>query len=287
MPDRSFLAWPFFEERHRALAEEVERCAAGRSADLDASAADVDATCRTLVGRLAEAGLLRHAVPAAYGGAHERLDVRSLCLVRETLARFAGLADFAFAMQGLGSGAITPVRHRGAAPRLSAGGRRRPQDRGVRAVRARGRLRRRGDRHHRRAGWRRLRPERRQDLDLERRHRRLLRRVRAHRRGAGRQGSVRLHRRCRHARASRSPSASRLIAPHPLATLRFEDCRVPRDAAARRARPGLQDRDGDARRVPPDRRRRGARLRAPRARRGARAREPAGSCSAGRSPSCR
>jgi acyl-CoA dehydrogenase len=60
-----------------------------------------------LVARLAETGLLRHVVAAAYGGIHERLDVRSLCIVRETLARFAGLADFAFAMQGLGSGAIS------------------------------------------------------------------------------------------------------------------------------------------------------------------------------------
>ena len=106
MPDRSFLAWPFFDQRHRALAAEVEHFAAGALSDLDEDA-DVGATCRMLVGRLAAAGLLRHAVPAAWGGACERLDVRSLCLVRETLARFAALADFAFAMQGLGAGAIT------------------------------------------------------------------------------------------------------------------------------------------------------------------------------------
>jgi acyl-CoA dehydrogenase len=107
MPDRSYLAWPFFDERHRALAGEVERFAAGRLGDLDRAGADVDGTCRMLVARLAEVGFLRHVVPAAYGGADDRLDVRSLCLVRETLARFASLADFAFAMQGLGSGAIT------------------------------------------------------------------------------------------------------------------------------------------------------------------------------------
>jgi acyl-CoA dehydrogenase len=107
MPDRSYLAWPFFDERHSALAAEVERFAEGAVTDLDEGAADVDAACRTLVARLAEAGLLRHAVPAAYGGLHHRLDIRALCLVRETLARFASLADFAFAMQGLGSGAIT------------------------------------------------------------------------------------------------------------------------------------------------------------------------------------
>jgi acyl-CoA dehydrogenase len=107
MSDRTYLAWPFFEDRHGALAAEVERFAAGALADVDEDASDVDATCRKLVGRLAAAGLLRHAVPAAYGGMHNRLDVRSLCLVRETLARFASLADFAFAMQGLGSGAIS------------------------------------------------------------------------------------------------------------------------------------------------------------------------------------
>jgi acyl-CoA dehydrogenase len=106
MPDRSYLAWPFFDERHTALVDEVERFATAMLSDLD-EAADVDATCRMLVRHLADAGLLRHAVPVAWGGSSERLDVRSLCLVRETLARFAALADFAFAMQALGSGAIT------------------------------------------------------------------------------------------------------------------------------------------------------------------------------------
>jgi acyl-CoA dehydrogenase len=107
MPDRSYLAWPFFDARHRALADEVERFAAGSLADLDEGCADLDATCRMLVARLAAAGLLRHVVPTACGGIDDRLDVRSLCIVRETLARFASLADFAFAMQGLGSGAIS------------------------------------------------------------------------------------------------------------------------------------------------------------------------------------
>jgi acyl-CoA dehydrogenase len=107
MPDRTYLDWPFLDERHRALAEEVERFAADALFYLDEDATDVDAACRMLVARLAEASLLRHAVPAAWGGSSKSLDVRSLCLVRETLARFAALADFAFAMQGLGSGAIT------------------------------------------------------------------------------------------------------------------------------------------------------------------------------------
>jgi acyl-CoA dehydrogenase len=107
MPDRSYLAWPFFDARHRALASEGERWAADALTDFDEDPTDVDASCRMLVENLAGAGLLRHAVPAAYGGSHQHLDVRLLCLVRETLARFASLADFAFAMQGLGSGAIS------------------------------------------------------------------------------------------------------------------------------------------------------------------------------------
>jgi acyl-CoA dehydrogenase len=107
MPDRSYLSWPFFEDRHRALAEEIERWATDAIRDPDPNATDVDGTCRMLVAHLAEAGLLRHVVPGARGGTHQSLDVRCLCLVRETLARFASLADFAFAMQGLGSGAIS------------------------------------------------------------------------------------------------------------------------------------------------------------------------------------
>jgi acyl-CoA dehydrogenase len=99
------LDWPFFDDRHRDLAAALEQWA---SANLSSSGhtADVDAVCRDLVRRLGAAGWLRHAVPAAYGGVSERLDSRSLCLIREILARHAGLADFAFAMQGLGSGAI-------------------------------------------------------------------------------------------------------------------------------------------------------------------------------------
>ncbi|TNF57620.1 MAG: acyl-CoA dehydrogenase [Rhodobacteraceae bacterium] len=96
MPDRSFLDWPFFEDRHRELAVHLESWA---SAHLPVDHSDVDAACRGLVADLGQAGFLRHT-----GG---DLDVRTLCLIRETLARHDGLADFAFAMQGLGTGAIS------------------------------------------------------------------------------------------------------------------------------------------------------------------------------------
>jgi acyl-CoA dehydrogenase len=125
MPDRSYLTWPFFEERHRALAGALEGWADDALEDLADDGHDVDSACRMLVGRLAEAGFLRLAVPAAYGGAYERADVRSLCLARDTLARFASLADFAFAMQGLGSGPIslfgTEEQRRSYLPEVAAG----------------------------------------------------------------------------------------------------------------------------------------------------------------------
>lgn len=110
MGDRTYLDWPFFEPRHKALAEDLDRWAeAVLPAIIDAPHAhdDVDKTCRKLVAALGEAGWLRFCVPAAFGGALPNLDVRSLCVIRESLARHSGLADFAFAMQGLGSGAIS------------------------------------------------------------------------------------------------------------------------------------------------------------------------------------
>ncbi|MGI9422376.1 MAG: acyl-CoA dehydrogenase family protein [Hyphomicrobiaceae bacterium] len=100
MADKSFLTWPFFEDRHRLLADELEDWAHTSLNGIDHS--DTDQACRTLVASLGEAGLL------TYSGAQDgRLDVRNLCLIRETLARHDGLADFAFAMQGLGTGAIS------------------------------------------------------------------------------------------------------------------------------------------------------------------------------------
>jgi acyl-CoA dehydrogenase len=107
VPDQTFLEWPFFEAHHRRLATDLDAWTRAAIAEDDAEGSEVDAACRRLVGALGEAGWLRLALPAAYGGTHDRLDVRSLCLVRETLARHSGLADFAFAMQGLGAGPIT------------------------------------------------------------------------------------------------------------------------------------------------------------------------------------
>jgi len=106
MSDKSYLDWPFFEDAHRRLVAELEDWAARNLADVEQDG-NVDAACRTLVTQLAQGGWLRYAVPSAFGGALEQLESRSLCLIRETLARHTGLADFAFAMQGLGSGAIS------------------------------------------------------------------------------------------------------------------------------------------------------------------------------------
>lgn len=106
MADRSFLSWPFLDERHRALQAKAESWAAEHAAAL-VDHHDADASCRRLVPALGAAGLLAHAVPASHGGASDTLDVRSLCILRETLSYHAGLADFAFAMQGLGSGPVS------------------------------------------------------------------------------------------------------------------------------------------------------------------------------------
>lgn len=103
MSDRSFLNWPFFEPRHKELSEALEGWAATHLAAIDHS--DTDAACRALVKGLGEAGFLTHSAVDPETGAG--LDVRSLCIIRETLARHDGLADFAFAMQGLGTGAIS------------------------------------------------------------------------------------------------------------------------------------------------------------------------------------
>lgn len=104
MSDASFLHWPFFEHRHRRLRAQLSAWCD----DYDFSHGDdVDAACQKLVRDLGAAGWLKNCVPAAWGGDCEKLDVRSIALCRETLAYHSGLADFSFAMQGLGSGAIS------------------------------------------------------------------------------------------------------------------------------------------------------------------------------------
>ncbi|EFG2886045.1 acyl-CoA dehydrogenase [Escherichia coli] len=102
MPDRSFLNWPFFEDRHRAHAEKLE---AWCEKNLPVDHSDVDAACKALVKKLGADGWL---LPTAVDPDNPQpLDVRTLCITRETLARHDGLADFAVAMQGLGTGAIS------------------------------------------------------------------------------------------------------------------------------------------------------------------------------------
>jgi acyl-CoA dehydrogenase len=129
MADTSYLAWPFFDDGHRAYARELERWTAEALPQLLVGAEEspdaVHACVARLVAQMGKAGLLRACVPRAYGGLHENVDVRSLCLGREILGRASGLADFALAMQGLGSVPITLYgrddQKRAFLPRVAAG----------------------------------------------------------------------------------------------------------------------------------------------------------------------
>ena len=106
MADQSYLKWPFFEPRHEELALQLDAWTAEHAAHVHSD--DTDGDCRQLVKALGQGGWLRHAVAGTdNGGAGAQIDTRAICLIRETLARHNGLADFAFAMQGLGSGAIS------------------------------------------------------------------------------------------------------------------------------------------------------------------------------------
>jgi len=111
MPDSSYLQWPFLDARHRALKTELDQWCAANADKLDplitGGEAGLDAASRGLVRLLGDGGWLAYTVPATHGGERQQLDVRSLCLLRETLAYHSGLADFCFAMQGLGSGPIS------------------------------------------------------------------------------------------------------------------------------------------------------------------------------------
>src|ERR1700677_3517217 len=122
-PTREHLDWPFFEPAHRAYAERLDAFVADGALD-DVDHRDIDRACRELVGRLGEAGLLDVAVADARGDA-QSIQSRLVCLTRETLAWHDGLADFAFAMQGLGSGAIglsgSPELKSAVLPKVRAG----------------------------------------------------------------------------------------------------------------------------------------------------------------------
>jgi acyl-CoA dehydrogenase len=122
MPDTSFLTWPFFEETHREIARDLDAWCEREIAPLEGQEdRDLDGTCREIVRRLGAGGWLRHAVSGDGG----RLDVRALCLIRETLGRHSGIADFAFALQGLGSGPLSlfgsEAQRRAWLPRVAAG----------------------------------------------------------------------------------------------------------------------------------------------------------------------
>src|SRR5690348_10855907 len=119
MADRSFLSWPFLEAKHRELADELQRWCADNIADIYAD--DLDSECRMLVAALGSGGFLKFCV----ANGDTRPDVRSLAIARETLAYHSALADFAIAMQGLGSGAIslfgTVEQKRDWLPRVASG----------------------------------------------------------------------------------------------------------------------------------------------------------------------
>ncbi len=100
MADTSYLSWPFFEDRHRKLVAELQLWC---QQNLPVDHADVDAACKILVAKLGRDGWLEH----SSAGEGEKLDVRTLCLIRETMAQHDGLAEFSFAMQGLGMGAVS------------------------------------------------------------------------------------------------------------------------------------------------------------------------------------
>ena len=126
MTDTTYQHWPFFADGHRELARDLDLWASDNIGSLVASEhEDLDQTCVAIVRALGKAGFTRYAVPASGGGTSEKLDVRSLCLIREILARHHALADFAFAMQGLGSGPVslrgTPAQQEKYLQKVAAG----------------------------------------------------------------------------------------------------------------------------------------------------------------------
>ncbi|TPW17965.1 MAG: acyl-CoA dehydrogenase [bacterium] len=126
MPDTTYLTWPFFDDAHRRLATELEAwCLREIAPHVAHEEHDLDAACRDYVHRLGAGGWLNYLMPAAHGGATPQPDLRSLCLIRETLGRHSPLADFCFALQGLGSFPVsrfgTPEQQSHWLPRVRAG----------------------------------------------------------------------------------------------------------------------------------------------------------------------
>src|SRR5436305_463117 len=128
MPGGDYLDWPFFEPRHRELAGEIGKWADSNLAHSPAHshATDIDNACRGLVRQFGNAGWLKYAIGGvSYGAAYDAIDTRAVCLIRETLARHSGMADFCFALQGLGSGPITlfgsAAQKKKYLPRVAAG----------------------------------------------------------------------------------------------------------------------------------------------------------------------
>lgn len=120
-PDTQHLRLPFFDDAHRTLAAGLVDWAAGQQVD----ETDDRAACREWVKLLGAGGWLGYCVPAEFGGVLPKLDSRALVVLRETLAFHSPLADFAFAMQGLGSGAITlagtPAQKAAYLPQVASG----------------------------------------------------------------------------------------------------------------------------------------------------------------------
>src|SRR3954469_11243112 len=108
MSDKTYLNWPFFEDAHRTLAANIERwCSENPALFEKAHSLPLDKACRIIVNTLGQAGWLKYVVPKPFGGIYERLDLRSICLIRESLAQRSGLVEFCFAMQGLGVGPVS------------------------------------------------------------------------------------------------------------------------------------------------------------------------------------
>ena len=107
MDSADYLEWPFFEPHHRALNDKLAAWTASHQPLLDSNGHDIERVTRAIAAELGNAGWLRYLVPATLGGPLPAIDVRSLCLIRESLAFHSGIADCAFAIQGLGSAPIT------------------------------------------------------------------------------------------------------------------------------------------------------------------------------------